>query len=71
MSVYSIADLHLSGSVEKPMDIFGYRWKGHTEKIRKRWSDIVSSEDTVIVPGDTVEELAISEIRTEAARETV
>lgn len=26
---------------------------------------------TVIVPGDTVEELAISEIRTEAARETV
>lgn len=26
---------------------------------------------TVIVPGDTVEELAISEIRTEATRETV
>lgn len=65
MSVYSIADLHLSGSVEKPMDIFGYRWKGHTEKIRKRWSDIVSSEDTVIVPGDISWALTFEEALTD------
>ncbi len=52
MSLFSIADLHLSGSVDKPMDIFGNRWKDHTEKITKRWKAVVSDDDTVVVPGD-------------------
>ena len=52
MSLFSIADLHLSGAVEKPMDVFGNRWKNHTEKIVSRWSSVVSDDDTVIVPGD-------------------
>lgn len=52
MSLYSIADLHLSGSVDKPMDIFGHRWQSYTEKIEKRWRAIVSDDDTVIIPGD-------------------
>ena len=49
MSIYSIADLHLSTSVAKPMDIFGYRWQGYTEKI---WCALVGEDDTVVVPGD-------------------
>ena len=52
MSIYSIADLHLSTSVAKPMDIFGYRWQGYTEKIKKRWCALVGEDDTVVVPGD-------------------
>ncbi len=52
MSIFSIADLHLSESTKKPMDIFGARWKDHTEKLIKRWSSIVTDEDTVIIPGD-------------------
>ena len=52
MSLYSIADLHLSGSVDKPMDVFGSRWKDHTEKIVKNWRAIVNEDDTVVIPGD-------------------
>ncbi len=52
MSLFTMADLHLSLTVNKPMDIFGSRWTDHTEKIRKNWCAIVTDEDTVIVPGD-------------------
>jgi len=52
MSLFSIADLHLSLSANKPMDVFGSRWKDYTEKIEKNWRAVVSEEDTVIVPGD-------------------
>ena len=34
------------------MDIFGYRWQGYTEKIKKRWCALVGEDDTVVVPGD-------------------
>lgn len=27
MSLYAIGDLHLSFSVDKPMDVFGREWK--------------------------------------------
>lgn len=52
MSLYAIADLHLSCGAEKPMDRFGSRWTGHTEKIRRRWSSLVGPDDTVVIPGD-------------------
>ncbi len=52
MSVFSISDLHLSGSVPKSMEVFGRRWTGYTEKIEKRWRSVVTENDTVIVPGD-------------------
>lgn len=47
-----MADLHLSTTTNKPMDIFGSRWTNYMEKIKKNWSAIVTDEDTVIVPGD-------------------
>lgn len=37
MALYTLADLHLAADVAKPMDIFGGRWQGHTEKIIKNW----------------------------------
>ncbi|MBR6677080.1 MAG: metallophosphoesterase [Clostridia bacterium] len=52
MSLFSIADLHLSLSVNKPMDKFGHRWQGYAEKLEKRWRAVVSDDDTVVVPGD-------------------
>ena len=52
MSIFAIADLHLSLSVNKPMDVFGFRWTDYTEKIKKNWCAIVKDTDTVIVPGD-------------------
>ena len=34
MSIYVIADLHLSFLHNKPMDIFGDNWENHAEKIK-------------------------------------
>lgn len=52
MSIYTIADLHLSFNENKPMDIFGANWDGHTEKIKEDWLQKVKEDDTVILPGD-------------------
>ena len=51
--VYAIGDLHLSLSVpNKAMDVFGARWKDHTDRIREAWQDVVSEDDLVLIPGD-------------------
>lgn len=52
MALYTLADLHLSCSVDKPMDKFGSRWTDHTAKIRRRWTALITDNDTVVVPGD-------------------
>lgn len=53
MSIYAIADLHLSFSVEKPMDVYGGEWINHTEKVKENWEGMISESDTVIIPGDS------------------
>ena len=52
MALYAISDLHLSNSVSKPMDVFGGKWQGYMEKIRKNWTHLVSDDDTVVIGGD-------------------
>lgn len=52
MSLYVMADLHLSSDGSKSMAVFGARWTDYMEKIRKNWNAVVTEEDTVIVPGD-------------------
>ena len=52
MSVFAMADLHLSSDGSKSMEVFGARWKDYMQKIQKNWSAVVSPEDTVIIPGD-------------------
>lgn len=52
MSLFTIADLHLSHSTDKPMDIFGPRWENHTERLFENWQNIVRPEDTVVIAGD-------------------
>ncbi len=52
MSLFVIADTHLSGKVNKSMEKFGARWTGYTEKLKKNWEALVTDEDTVIIPGD-------------------
>ena len=54
MSIFAIADLHLSGDPPcKPMDRFSPSWCNHWHKIRSAWRSSVSSEDTVLIAGDT------------------
>jgi predicted phosphohydrolase len=52
MRIYAIADLHLSHSTEKPMDVFGDAWRNHAEKIERNWRAVVEEGDVVLVPGD-------------------
>lgn len=52
MSIYIIADLHLSFNRPKPMSIFGENWENHEEKIKKDWLKKVSKDDTVLLLGD-------------------
>lgn len=52
MSLFVIADLHLSSDGSKSMEVFGARWTDYMNKIRKNWTAVVTPEDTVIVPGD-------------------
>ena len=52
MSIYAIADLHLSFANPKPMDIFGNNWTNHEEKIKEDWINKVKDEDLVLLPGD-------------------
>ncbi len=52
MSLFVIGDTHLSLSTEKPMDIFGPRWRGYVEKLESEWRALVKDGDTVVVAGD-------------------
>ena len=52
MALFVLSDPHLSFSTDKPMDIFGRNWEDHAEKIKKNWTELVSDEDTVVIPGD-------------------
>lgn len=53
MKIWAISDLHLSFFSNKPMAIFGDKWKDHEKKIKLAWEQLVSKDDVVICPGDT------------------
>lgn len=52
MAIYVISDLHLSFGTNKPMDIFGDKWKDYEEKIKTDWLAKVTPSDYVILAGD-------------------
>lgn len=51
MSLFVIADLHLSLGAEKPMDVFT-GWENYVERLEKNWRAVVQPEDTVVLAGD-------------------
>ncbi len=52
MALWTIGDLHLAHSTDKPMDVFGERWSGHSDKIKKFWLENVRQDDVIVIPGD-------------------
>ncbi len=53
MSIYAMADLHLSlSNPEKSMEFFGHQWAGYIDRIVEGWTNTVKPEDTVLIPGD-------------------
>lgn len=51
MALYAIGDLHLSQSMDKPMDVFGDNWAGHAEKLKKGFAAL-GPEDVTVLCGD-------------------
>lgn len=51
MSLFAIADTHLSFGTNKPMDTFE-GWQNYTEKLEKNWNSLVDDNDYVIIAGD-------------------
>ncbi len=62
MSLYAIADLHLSLSVNKPMNIFG-GWDNYVERLTENWNRVVAPGDTVVIPGDISWGMGLDEAR--------
>lgn len=51
MSLFAIADTHLSFGTDKPMDTF-QGWENYTQRLEKNWNNLVSDKDYVIIAGD-------------------
>lgn len=51
MSLFAIADTHLSFGTNKPMDTFE-GWQNYTQKLEKNWNNLVDNRDFVIIAGD-------------------
>ena len=63
MSLYTIADLHLStlDSTNKSMEVFGHRWQDYINRIEINWRRLITADDTVVVPGDISWALSLEE----------
>lgn len=51
MSLFAIADFHLSLGTDKPMDIFK-GWDNYVERLTYNWNRLIDSDDTVVIAGD-------------------
>ena len=63
MSLYTIADLHLStfDKTNKSMEVFGKSWADYITRIENNWRHLISEDDTVIIPGDISWALSLEE----------
>lgn len=63
MSLYTIADLHLStfDKTNKSMEIFGKSWADYMTRIESNWRHLINDNDTVIIPGDVSWALSLEE----------
>ena len=66
MALYTIGDLHLSLSVNKPMDIFGTKWKNHAERLRENFAALTEG-DVCVLCGDSSWGMTLEESREDFA----
>ena len=66
MSLFAIADLHLSLGTDKPMDDFP-GWSGYVERLEQNWRAIVRPTDTVVIAGDVSWGMTLDEARADFA----
>ena len=51
MSLFAIADTHLSLGTDKPMDVFR-GWSDYVDRLRDNWERLITPDDTVVIAGD-------------------
>jgi uncharacterized protein len=52
MSVWAIADLHLSFARPDRRERHAGRWRDHAARIEREWRAVVAADDLVLLPGD-------------------
>ena len=52
MSVWAIADLHLSFARPDRRERYAARWRDHAARIEREWRAVVGRDDLVLLPGD-------------------
>ena len=60
MSLFAIADLHLSLGTDKPMDVF-HGWDNYVDRLSDNWRKLISDDDTVVIAGDISWAMKLSE----------
>jgi len=66
MSLYAIADTHLSFGTDKPMDSFP-GWQDYVERIEYNWNKLVTDRDTVVIAGDISWAMNFEELKSDFA----
>lgn len=51
MALYTIGDVHLSIDKPKSMAVFG-GWDNYVQRLEANWRQLITPEDTVVIPGD-------------------
>lgn len=51
MSLFAIADPHLSLGTDKPMDVF-HGWSDYVPRLKENWERLITDDDTVVIGGD-------------------
>lgn len=51
MSLFAIADTHLSFGTDKPMDAFS-GWRDYTIRLEKNWNALINDNDYTVIAGD-------------------
>ncbi len=60
--IWAIADLHLPGRQDKPMDIFGAHWRDHAATIEANWRANIAPADLVLIAGDISWAMRLSDV---------
>lgn len=66
MSLFAIADTHLSFGTNKPMDTFE-GWSNYTKRLENNWNRLVGNEDYVIIAGDISWAMNFDELKADFA----
>ena len=64
MSLFVIADMHLSLGENKKMDKFS-GWKNYEQRLQENWNSIVKEDDTVVIAGDISWAMKLGDTRTD------